>query len=274
MGNDYYKILGVSKQASQEDIKKAYRKLAFELHPDRNSGDEESSDKFKVVNEAYEVLSDPQKRSSYDRFGIKERPSRNTGGFDINIESIFDLGNFGFGRKVNRPQRGKDVRISLPVTLSEALFGTSRDLKVSFTDLCSACNATGFAEFLTCMSCEGKGTTVNQYDGAVSIRPCSQCGGNGKIPLNSCLECKRKRVISVEKEISVNVPAGVRHGDVKHLSGEGQSGMYGGPSGDILVCISVQYPDLTTLNDDQIRILKGLDAKIKDSTEEGKPEEA
>jgi molecular chaperone DnaJ len=253
---DYYEVLAVSRTASEQEIKSAYRKMALQHHPDRNPGNREAEEKFKEAAEAYSVLSDAQKRAQYDRFG--HAGLGNTGGgfgnFDPSVFSDFSdiLGDiFGFGdifgggsrRSGNRAQRGADLRYDLELNFEDAAFGTNTKIKVPRHETCSKCDGSGAAPGsgpITCPTCNGYGQ-VRYQQGFFSItRTCSQCQGGGKIIKNRCTACQGEGRIVSEKTLELKIPAGVDSGSKLRVTGEGDAGSKGGPSGDLYVVLHVQ----------------------------------
>ncbi len=265
---DYYDVLGVSRDASTEEIKRAYRRLAKKYHPDRNKDNvEEAEEKFKEVSEAYEVLADDQKRSRYDRYGFSGISDEfSEGGFDwsdfshfgdINDifgggftnffggDSIFDMFFSGGGR--GGRGRGSDIRYDMEISFEEAAFGTEKDIQIRREDSCPSCGGTGARDgtaLRTCPQCGGRGQVRDVqsrgYSQFVRIHPCSKCGGKGQIIEERCPECGGSGKVRRMRKISVNVPAGVDDGSRLRLNGEGQSGEGGGPPGDLYVVIHVR----------------------------------
>jgi molecular chaperone DnaJ len=252
---DYYEVLGVSRSASDQEIKSAYRKLALQFHPDRNPGNKESEEKFKEAAEAYSVLSDPQKRPAYDRFGhagVGAGASSGFGGFDPNVFAdfsdilgdLFGFGDiFGQGRRGSRVQRGADLRYDLEMTFEEAAFGTTTKIKVPRHETCGECGGSGAQKGsgpTTCQTCNGYGQ-VRFQQGFFSItRTCSQCQGTGQIIKNRCTVCRGDGRIVREKTLELKIPAGVDRGSKLRISEEGDSGAKGGPAGDLYVVLDVQ----------------------------------
>ena len=255
---DYYEVLGVDKSASADDIKRAYRKLAGKYHPDRNPGDKSAEEKFKEIGEAYEVLSDGDKRARYDQFGFQGVDPNFGGGQGFDGFGGFggfgDFGDifgdfFGGGRRSstrNGPMRGENVGTRVEVTFEEAAFGTEKEVSAQRIENCSACGGTGSADgaMETCSACRGAGqvrTTQNIMGMAIqSTTTCPQCSGRGKIIKNPCNTCRGKGKVRRTHKLKVNIPAGVDHGQSVRVRGEGCVGANGGPSGDLLVEIAVK----------------------------------
>jgi len=253
---DYYEVLGVSRNASDQEIKSAYRKLALQYHPDRNPGNKEAEETFKEAAEAYSILSDSQKRANYDRFGhagVGTSAGGGFGGFDPNVFADFSdiLGDlFGFGdlfgsgrRSASRVQRGADLRYDLDLTFDEAAFGTTTKIKVPRHETCSECNGSGAQKGsgpTTCPTCHGYGQ-VRFQQGFFSItRTCGQCHGSGQVIKNRCPDCHGDGRLVREKTLEIKIPAGVDDGSKLRISGEGDAGGKGGPAGDLYVVLNVQ----------------------------------
>jgi molecular chaperone DnaJ len=252
---DYYEVLGVPRDSDQRSIKASYRKLALKFHPDRNPGDKDAEEKFKEAAEAYEVLSDEQKRAIYDRAGFD---GLRTGGFNPNftgdlgdifahfgdIFSEFFGGGFGFGGagRGPRPTVGADLRFDLGITLEEALKGTAKQVEVSRNAPCRTCMSTGAkdAEMITCAACGGRGQVVQGRGGFMIATTCRACGGKGRSPREMCPDCEGRGAIEETKKLEVKVPPGVDTGVRLRLQGEGDAGRFGGPPGDLYVFISVK----------------------------------
>ena len=257
---DYYEVLGVEKGASADEIKRAYRKAAMKYHPDRNPGDKEAEEKFKEVGEAYEVLSDDDKRARYDQYGFAGvDPNFNPGGgygggFGGGFDGFGDLGDifgefFGGGSRrstANAPRRGENVMSRLELTFEEAAFGCEKEVSVQRIENCSVCNGTGSADGVieTCSTCRGSGqvrTTQNFMGMSMqSTSVCPKCGGKGKVIKTPCNTCKGKGKVRRTQKIKVKVPAGVDEGQSGRVRGEGCVGSNGGPSGDVLVEIYIK----------------------------------
>ncbi len=259
---DYYEVLGLQKGASDAEIKKAYRKLAKQYHPDLNPDDPEAEAKFKEVNEANQVLSDPEKRAKYDQFGhAGVDPSYGgganfTGGFEgVDLGDIFadifggGMGGFGGGRSSNpnAPRRGADIAVQLEIGFMEACKGVSHDITINRTEDCPECSGTGAkagTSTKTCPDCKGRGyVTVQQrsmFGMMQSQRPCSKCGGKGKIIESPCGKCGGLGKTTMKKTVSVKVPAGIDDGMTLNVRGQGSVGTNGGQRGDLKVRISVR----------------------------------
>jgi len=244
---DYYQVLGVAKTANDADIKKAYRTLAIQHHPDKNPGDHTAEEKFKECAEAYAVLSDPQKRAAYDRYG---HAAGAAAGFDpgfSNIEDIFDLFGFGdmFGGRGGRRtsvQRGSDLRYDLEITLEEAATGKEEKLNIPRLETCGTCKGSGAEEGTkpeNCVTCQGSGQTRYQQGFFSVMRTCSNCQGKGQIIRHPCKTCRGDGRIEKEKTLEIKIPAGVETGSRLRVTGEGEAGVGGGPSGDLFVVLHV-----------------------------------
>ncbi len=244
---DYYQILGIDRNAAENDIKKAYRKLALKYHPDRNPEDTESEDRFKEINEAYACLSDPQKKTNYDTFGSSEGIGAGFGDFTANFGDIFgdifgDFFDTFTERKRARPTKGADLRYDLELNLSEAVFGMQKILNVPRWETCSLCNGNGSKDgnaLATCPKCKGAGQTRFQQGFFTIAKTCGQCGGMGKIITNPCSKCKGTGKIRKKRSVSIKIPPGVDTGIRLRVSGEGEAGSFGGPYGDLYVLIDV-----------------------------------
>jgi len=246
----YYETLGCAKSATIDEIKSSYRKLAKELHPDRNPGDHSSESKFKEINEAYDVLKDDQKRAAYDRFGHAAFENgmngRGPSGFDFasSFTDVFDdlFGEFMGGRRARRQNRGGDLRYNLSITLEEAFVGRSAHIKVPTAVACEVCGGSG-AEKGTraeeCPTCAGIGKVRAQQGFFTIERTCPNCRGSGRYVRNPCKPCAGSGLVQKEKTLAVEIPAGVEEGTRIRLSGEGQAGMNGGPPGDLYIFVSI-----------------------------------
>lgn len=264
---DYYEVLGLQKGASDDEIKKAYRKLAKQYHPDLHPGDKECEDKFKECNEAYEVLSDPDKKAKYDQYGhaaFDPNAGFGGGGFGGGFGGFDDLGDIlgnifgggfggfgGGGGRRNGPQKGESLRVHMSITFEEAAFGCSKEINVPRVEDCDDCKGTGSAPGTnpeTCSECNGTGTVRVQqrtpFGVMASTAPCRKCGGSGKIINNPCPKCKGKGKVQRQRKISVNIPAGIDDGQTISLRGQGHAGVNGGPAGDLLITVSVKAHSL------------------------------
>jgi len=258
MSKDYYKILDVDKSASQDDVKKAFRKQAHKYHPDKEGGDE---DKFKEANEAYQILGDPERRKTYDQFGSAAFENGGAGGFGGRggfggaggFEDLGDLGDifgdmFGFGgRGKTRARRGSDLQVDLELEFKEAVFGTDRDIKLHKTVKCERCAGQGAepgTSLNECKICKGSGVIEKVQRtilGHMRTRvACDECGGDGKIPEKQCTGCSGHRVERKQKTLTVSIPVGIDNGQTIRLRGEGEAGPQGGPEGDLYLRIHVK----------------------------------
>ena len=249
---DYYEVLGVTQTSTDVEIKRAYRRLAVEHHPDKNPGDSEAEDKFKEAAEAYAVLSDKDKRARYDRFGHSGMGGAGGSGFDpgfTNIEDIFDLFGFGDifgggggGSRRSNVQRGADLRYDLEISLEEAAIGKDAKLEIPRLETCDKCEGQGTAEGSspeTCVTCNGSGQTRYQQGFFSVMRTCPNCSGKGQIIKDPCKKCHGAGRTENKKTLEVKIPAGVETGSRLRIGGEGESGVNGGPTGDLYVFIHV-----------------------------------
>lgn len=262
---DYYEVLGVSKTATQDELKKAYRKLARKYHPDLNKDNAEAAEKFKECNEAYSVLSDDQKRAQYDQFGhaaFENGGMGGGGGFGgaggfggfggSGMEDIFDMffggqGGRSGGRAKTGPQRGADLRFDLEISFEEAAFGMEKEINLYRDEHCDHCHGEGAepgSKVETCPECNGSGyvrfTQNTMFGQMVNERPCSRCKGEGKIISEPCKECHGRGTVKRNKKLKVKIPAGVDNGSRLRVAGEGEAGAKGGPSGDLYVYLYVK----------------------------------
>lgn len=249
---DYYEVLGITRTATETEIKRAYRSLAVKHHPDKNPGDAHAEEKFKECAEAYAVLSDPQKRAQYDRFG---HGGMGGAGFDpgfSNIEDIFDLFGFGDmfgsrGRTRSTVQRGSDLRYDLEITLEEAANGKEEKLRIPRLEKCDECDGRGAEKgtsLESCVACGGSGQTRYQQGFFSVMRTCPNCQGKGQIIRTPCKKCRGAGRVEKEKSLEVKIPAGVETGSRLRVNGEGEAGVNGGPSGDLFVVIHVKEHDV------------------------------
>jgi molecular chaperone DnaJ len=305
---DYYKILGVSRNASQEEIKKAFRRLAHQYHPDKGKGNEE---KFKEINEAYQVLSDPQKRAQYDQFGQTFEEARARGGFagfedfrdfssfmdafrrDRGVEFDFadlDLGDlgelfgdfFGFGRR--RRKRGRDLHIEMTVDFNEAAFGAEKDIELEKDVACTRCQGQGTepgSKMITCPSCEGRGQIEQRRRTILgvfrTITTCPECQGQGKKAEKSCPRCQGRGVTRDRVALKIKIPAGIDEGETLKLAGQGQAGPRGAGAGNLYITFHIRpHPKFKrdgsdVLSEEEITFAQAaLGAKVEVETLEGK----
>lgn len=250
---DYYEVLGVRKQSDDETIKKAYRKLAMQYHPDRNVGDEEAEEKFKEASEAYEVLRDPDKRHRYDRYGHAGLEGMNMPNFG-DAQSVFDMFGdmfsdlFGGQRGGRRgPRQGRKIDVELELELTEAFRGVKKSFTIPRQDLCKTCSGKGSkpgSEPALCRRCNGQGVVlINQGFFRVQ-QTCSGCGGQGRVITDPCTQCHGEGLVRVERPIEVQVPPGIDTGDVLRVAGEGQPGEPGAPHGDLYCHIRLRQHTL------------------------------
>lgn len=258
MSKDYYSILGVNRQASSDDIKKAYRQLAKQYHPDRNQGDSSAEQKFKEINEAYDILKDDQKRAAYDQFGSAAFEGGGPGGpggfsgagFGSAFSDIFEdmFGDFMGGGSGSRgrqsgPGRGSDMQYTMEISLEDAYKGKEATIKIPVNEPCETCNGSGAKPGTgeeTCTSCDGAGRMRAQQGFFTIERPCPTCNGAGKIIRDPCSKCSGSGRVRKEKTLKVKVPAGIETGRRIRLTGEGEAGLRGGPSGDLYVLLAVK----------------------------------
>ena len=257
---DYYEVLGLKKSAADDDIKKAFRKLAKENHPDLHQGDKKAEAKFKEINEAYEILSDPDKRSKYDQFGHAAfDPSGfgSAGGFTGDFSGFGDIisdifGGFGdiFGtgaRSRNGPRQGDSLRAGITITFNEAAFGCSKEINLSRTERCDACGGSGASAGTAaemCDNCGGRGAVNAQQRTPLGVfsttSACPKCGGSGKIIREPCQSCKGSGNLRKQRKLSVNIPSGIDNGQTISLRGQGNAGKSGGGNGDLLITVSIK----------------------------------
>jgi molecular chaperone DnaJ len=254
---DYYEALGVTRDASESDLKRAYRQLAMQYHPDKNPGDKTAEERFKRISEAYAVLSDPDKRAYYDRFGTV--PGTASGGgfeqgfgtlFEDIFENFFSGGGGGRGRRT-RAARGEDLQYELKISLEEAATGMETKVQLPRLEACDACQGTGTAPGstrVTCDTCRGHGQVRFSQGFLTVARTCPKCHGEGEINRNPCKECRGEGRRRAERLLSIKIPAGIEDGMQLRLSGEGSSGPHGGPPGDLYVLVRIREHNIFTRN--------------------------
>ena len=258
---DYYEILGVAREAGEEEIKKSYRKLALKYHPDRNPGDKAAEESFKEVGEAYEILSDPQKRAAYDQYGHaafdpRSRGFRGGGGFHDPFElfrevfgggSIFDE-LFGGGRvDPTAPQRGADLRYDLEIAFEESAHGTEKEITFTKLDACDTCRGSGQeagSKVKTCPTCGGRGQVVTSRGFFSIAQTCSRCGGAGRVVEKPCRDCRGSGRRERRANVKIRIPAGVDTGTRLRVGGAGEGGVRGGPPGDLAVVLHVKSHEI------------------------------
>ena len=306
---DYYEVLGLSKGASDDEIKKAFRKKAKENHPDLHPGDKEAEARFKEINEAYEVLSDSEKKARYDQYGFAGvDPNYGAGGFEggfdgVDLGDIFGsifgggfgggFGGFGGGAaRRNGPRRGENVRVGVTITFHEAAFGCEKEITVSRIESCDTCKGTGCEPGTTaetCPNCHGSGTVRTSrrtpFGMMQSTEECSNCHGTGKIIHQPCKDCRGNGVRRKQKKVAVSIPAGIDDDQTISLRGQGHAGANGGPAGDLLITVTVipdpffTREDFSVLCDMNISVAQAilgcelevptLDGKVKYNVPEG-----
>ena len=304
---DYYELLSVSKDASDQEVKTAYRKLAMQYHPDRNPNNPEAEAKFKECSEAYSVLSDSEKRAAYDRYGHAAfqgggpgagGPFQGGGFAGQDVGDIFgdifgEMFNMGGSRKASRVQRGRDLRFDMSLEFEEAVFGVEREITVKRADICEECSGSGAArgkQASTCGQCKGAGQIRFQQGFFSVARTCTQCGGTGTVISDPCRTCGGRTVMEHEHKLMVKVPAGVEEGTRIRYQGEGDAGRYGGPSGDLYVVLAVKkhkfferdgddlhcvmpvsFPQASLGTELEIETLEGAETiKVPEGTQSGK----
>lgn len=308
---DFYEVLSVSRDASDQELKTAYRKLAMRYHPDRNPGDQEAEEKFKECSEAYQVLSDPEKRAAYDRYGHAAFNGSSSGfggnpfggGFggaqDLGdifgdlFGEMFNMGGSSRGGRASRAQRGRDLRYDLTIEFEEAVFGVEREIKIRRSETCTDCHGTGAArgkQPVTCSACGGRGQQRYQQGFFSVARTCSTCGGTGTLITDPCTTCHGETRVQTEHAILVKVPAGVEQDTRIRYQGEGESGKFGGPAGDLYVVLNVKahkfferegddlhcvmpisFPQAALGTEIEIQTLEGVETiKVPEGTQSGR----
>ena len=263
---DYYHVLSVPRNATEEEIKRSYRRLAMKYHPDRNPGDVEAEEKFKEAKEAYEVLGDEQKRAAYDRYGhAGVGAAAGAAGFDPtifadfsdifgNLGDLFGFGDLFGGRRRGGPQRGSDLRYDLEVSFEESARGTETSIQIPREEACETCKGSGAAAGTgpeTCPQCHGRGQIRYQQGFLTIARPCGTCHGTGRVIKQPCETCRGLGRVARDRKITVKIPAGIADGQRLRLYGEGEHGTIGGPPGDLYVVVHVQeHPFFQRDNDD------------------------
>ena len=250
---DYYEVLGVGKNATDEEIKRAYRKKAKECHPDLHPDDKEAVERFKELNEANEVLSDPQKRARYDQYGFEDPMAGMggagnpfAGGFDFGMGDIFDqLFNGGMGRSSRNqgPVQGNDLRYELRITFEEAAKGCEKSFEIFRNELCETCHGSGAkpgTSPVTCTTCKGTGQIRQNGGWMTTVRTCPTCGGRGKMIKEKCTSCSGTGRSRRKRTVTVKVPAGIDHGQTIIMNGQGEPGLRGGPNGDLYIVVDVR----------------------------------
>lgn len=246
---DYYEVLAVSRTATEQELKSAYRKMALKYHPDRNPGSKEAEDKFKQAAEAYAVLSDPAKRQRYDAYG---HAGLGGAGFGFDPTTFADFGDilgdfFGFGdlfgRRRGGPRRGQDLRYNLDLTFQEAAFGTETHIQIPRLESCATCQGSGAAPGTsptTCTACSGTGQVTFQQGFFSVARSCGRCRGTGRLITSQCKDCRGQGQVSTERKLQIKIPPGVDTGSQLRITGEGEPGSAGGPPGDLYVVVRAE----------------------------------
>jgi molecular chaperone DnaJ len=261
---DYYDVLGLNRGCTETEMKAAYRKLALQYHPDRNPGNPEAEEKFKEASEAYAVLSDADKRASYDRFGHSGVRGSGFGGFETTVDFNEIFGDFfgdifgaatGAGRRRNRARRGNDLREDLTLTFEEAVFGTKKEVKVRRLVTCTDCSGTGAAsgkQPVKCAQCDGHGQVRFQQGFFTVARTCMQCSGTGQVIKDPCPVCRAQGRVAKEDALDVNVPAGVEDGTSLRYAERGEAGHHGGPAGDLYIVLRAKEHDFFAREGDDL----------------------
>jgi len=253
MARDYYEILGVSRDASDADLKKAFRQAAMQCHPDRHPGNKDAEDRFKELNEAYGVLSDADKRAHYDRFGTA---GPGAGGFSTDFGSLFNdlfdvFGGGGRGRR-SRVFQGEDLQYELKITLEQAASGLETKIQIPRMETCEACGGHGRepgTKRVSCDMCKGRGEVRTSQGFMTFARTCPKCGGEGEMNQRPCTQCRGEARRTAERMLSIKIPAGIEDGMQLRVTGEGSSGINGGPSGDLYVVVRVEEHEVFVRRD-------------------------
>ncbi|MGM0378585.1 MAG: molecular chaperone DnaJ [Bacillota bacterium] len=270
---DYYDVLGVDKNADASELKRAYRKKAMKYHPDRNDGDKESEKKFQEINEAYEVLSDEEKRKMYDQFGhagVNQQAggpggqggfggASGFGGFEDIINEMFGGGFSGGASSRNRPQKGKSIKVNVTISFKESAFGTKKDIEFYRTEECGNCHGTGGepgSSKHSCDKCNGAGEIRYKqrslFGESISVKQCDKCKGSGEIYEDSCKTCKGYGKVKKKKNINIKIPKGIYNGAKISIRGEGNLGKNGGPRGDVYVVVNVKSHEIFERDGDDV----------------------
>ena len=258
---NYYEILGVDREAGQEDIKSAYRQAALQYHPDRNPDNPAAEEKFKEISEAYSVLSDADKKQNYDATGSAEGSPFNfqTTGDPFDIMSRMGGVNLGFQQP--RPMKGQSIQQTVTIPLKDALFGTEIPMSYSVTSACETCKGEGATDFETCDVWRSQGGVTRRQGNMIMLQTCGKCGGQGKKPKTPCNPCGGRGLQGQNKKMKVVIPKDTAHGTVLRLTGQGGRGFRGGPSGDVLIQVGVRYPDINSFSEEERGQLEQLLSK-------------
>lgn len=258
MTKDYYQVLGVERDADQDALKKAYRALAQEHHPDKNPDSTEAAEeKFKEISEAYSVLSDPDRKRAYDMTGSPHGAA--PGGFHTTGDPFDIFRQHAYRpRDPNPPMKGQSIKVPLEITVADALFGAEMSLEYHLQSGCSACQGRGGTEFEMCEGCQGRGFQQTQQGGMFIQQGCDQCQAQGQSIKTPCVPCQGRGVVPEKKGINLVVPAGIQHGNSMRLAGQGGAGFNGGPPGDVIVVVQLNYPNMDQLSEDEKSKLKEL----------------
>jgi len=265
---DYYQTLGVDRDVNEADLKTAYRKLALEYHPDRNPDNPEAEEKFKAISEAHSVLSDPEKRRMYDATG--SATGQQMGGFRTTGDPFDLFSQFGMrhdaGPKQPRPLRGQNFQHVVSVPLYDSLFGSEYRFEFQVASGCDICEGEGGTEFEDCGQCEGRGVFIRQSANMITQSACPACGGRAKKVTKVCDKCTGRGMVEEHKNLNVGIPAGIHNGAMMRLQGQGGRGVHGGPTGDLMLKIDVQYPDTANYTEEEKSQLKELLSKYENTS--------